>query len=85
MDNPAKPPITVYKQSPREVRLAQLKRGLSEEDKKIADRLESLMKHDHADGKTHGGRKTSEPIQEEIEARLARLKGMELIRTFRMQ
>ena len=39
LENPARPPITVYRQSPR---AANLKKGLSREDSELVDRLEAL-------------------------------------------
>jgi len=80
LENPSRPPITVYRQPAREARLAQLKRGLSIEDQQLADRLESLRKNDHprqANGHHHGGSGGGGggTTSEEIEARLARLKG----------
>ncbi len=69
MEDPSRPPITMYSVPASEKRLAQLKRGLSEEDKHLADRLHSLRSHSHDGNK---GRID----EEEIKARLARLKGI---------
>ena len=45
LENPARAPITVYRQSPR---AASLKRGLSHKDSEIVDRLEALKAERHA-------------------------------------
>ncbi|CAL8080733.1 unnamed protein product [Orchesella dallaii] len=81
MDDPAKPPITVYRQPARQVRLQELKRGLSVEDQHILERLESLKKDDDLLVRSSASqrRRTSEKIEEEIAERLARLKGEEYI------
>ncbi|ODM93165.1 Abscission/NoCut checkpoint regulator [Orchesella cincta] len=81
MDDPAKPPITVYRQPSRQVRLQELKRGLSVEDQQIVERLESLKKDDDSLVRSSAGqrKRTSEKIEEEIAERLARLKGEEYI------
>jgi hypothetical protein len=80
MENPARPPITVYKMPERELRLAQLKKGLSIEDQHIADRLESLRRSNHSshhdDASNSDRRKSTENPEKDIEARLARLKGV---------
>lgn len=73
MDDPAKPPITVYHQPTRAVRLRELKRGLSIEDQNILERLESLKKDDSI--LTTGRRSSTGKPEEEIAERLARLKG----------
>jgi len=66
MDDPGKPPITLYRESNR---VAALKRGLSIEDQKIVDRLQELR----GDSRR---RKSTETIgEEEVAARLAKLKG----------
>lgn len=67
LDNPGKPPITMYPKS----KLTSLKRGLSIEDQKIVDRLEELR-----GGTTK--RRMSQP-EDEVAVRLAKLKG-ELIK-----
>lgn len=75
LDDPAKPPITVYRQPVTRVgKLEELKRGLSPEDQEILARLESLKKDDEA-RRSSGKRRTSEKVEEEIAERLARLKG----------
>ena len=63
---PARNPITVYTQSTQNKRITNLKRGMSVEDKAIADRLERLQKD----------RKASMdiPTEAEMEERLMRLK-----------
>ncbi len=73
MDDPAKPPITVYQQSVRQRGFQELRRGLSIEDQRILERLESLKKDDSEDLKSR--RKSSDKIEDEIAQRLARLKG----------
>ncbi|XP_077299769.1 abscission/NoCut checkpoint regulator isoform X2 [Arctopsyche grandis] len=62
LDNPSKPPITLYQSSSR---MQQLKRGLSEADQEIADRLEKL-REDRKKGPT--------PSDVEIRDRLAKLR-----------
>jgi len=66
LDDPGKPPITLYRESNR---VAELKRGLSIEDQKIVDRLEGLREVRR--------RKSEqvEPDEDEVAARLAKLKG----------
>ncbi|KAF0299395.1 Abscission/NoCut checkpoint regulator [Amphibalanus amphitrite] len=63
LENPARPPIVVYRQSPR---AASLKRGLSHQDSELVDRLEALK----ADRKAK-----NVPTESEMAARLAALKG----------
>jgi hypothetical protein len=67
----------VYRQPARDVRMAQLKHGLSVEDQQLADRLNSLRKDESETSSTTQGdqRRRSEQMEEEIKARLARLKG----------
>lgn len=61
LENPAAPPITVYKDDPR---LSKLKDGLSSADQDIADRLAKLKE-----------KQTVPPSDTEIRERLAKLKG----------
>jgi len=75
MENPSKPPITVYKFPQREIRLAQLKKGMSIEDQQIAERLQNL-RSSRSDSETSSDRRKSSD-NSDIEARLARLKGEE--------
>lgn len=76
MDDPAKPPITVYKQQVRRVGLEELRRGLSFEDQELVERLESLKKDDNDNQGGSRGRRSSEKMEDEIAQRLARLKGI---------
>lgn len=62
MENPAAPPITVYKQDPA---IANLRTGLSPADQQLVDRLEKL--------KDKG--KIPPPSEVELRKRLASLKG----------
>lgn len=62
MENPAAPPITVYKQDPQ---IANLRTGLSPVDQQLVDRLEKL--------KDKG--KAPPPSETELRMRLANLKG----------
>jgi len=64
---PPKNPITVYKEA--NTRISKLKRGLSVEDKAIADRLERL--------KQDRKRSMELPTEDEMSERLAKLKGVE--------
>merc|ERR1712071_642011 len=66
LENPNKSPITVYKQT--ECRFTSLKRGLSMEDQALVDRLSKL--------KTETKDLKQIPSQQEIEDRLAKLKGI---------
>lgn len=92
LENPNKPPITVYTHSAANTRMGNLKRGLSMEDQALVDRLQKL-KSDKGTlkvvppseaeiaerlQKLRKERKELIPIpsQEEIEDRLARLKGI---------
>jgi len=68
LDNPTRPPITVY----RENKLSNLQRGLSVEDQKIVERLKELRSNSVDD---QNRRRKSEPAEEEVAARLARLRG----------
>lgn len=77
MDDPAKPPIVVYKQQVRNPSLQELKKGLSVEDQHILERLETLKNDDGGgEAKSSSKRKSSEQVEEEIAERLARLKGL---------
>ncbi|CAG2056730.1 unnamed protein product [Timema podura] len=67
LENPAGPPITVYTPNPR---MVELKSGLEEPDRQIAERLEKLR----ADRK-----KGPAPTEEEVVSRLARLRGQSYI------
>lgn len=62
LDNPSRPPITVYQSN---TKMQQLKRGLSEADQEIADRLEKL-REDRKQGPI--------PSDTEIRERLAKLR-----------
>lgn len=62
LENPAAPPITIYKQDPK---IANLRIGLSPADQQLVDRLEKL--------KEKG--KTPPPSEVELRKRLERLKG----------
>ncbi|KAL0271810.1 UNVERIFIED_CONTAM: hypothetical protein PYX00_008794 [Menopon gallinae] len=64
VENPAKPPITIFRQKDK---LCHLKDGLDEEDKLIVERLERLR----------GGRRENPPSEVEIHRRLLALKGVE--------
>ena len=68
MDNPAKPPITLYRESSNS-RLANLKKGLSIDDQKLVERLEEL-----SDVSRTARRKSDQP-DADLAARLAKLKG----------
>ncbi|XP_037077543.1 LOW QUALITY PROTEIN: abscission/NoCut checkpoint regulator-like [Pollicipes pollicipes] len=63
LENPARPPITVYRESSR---AASLKQGLSRQDSELVDRLEALK----ADRKAK-----HVPTEREMEERLSALKG----------
>lgn len=60
MENPAAPPITVYREDPK---MSALKIGLSVADKGLVDRLEKLKE-----------KPALAPSDSELRARLARLK-----------
>ena len=62
LDNPSRPPITVYRQDSR---IQKLKEGLKERDREIADRLEKLKEE---------RKKQPVPTEEEMARRLALLK-----------
>ncbi|GLH03758.1 Uncharacterized protein GBIM_09612 [Gryllus bimaculatus] len=64
LENPARPPITVYH---HDSRMEQLKTGLTAEDREIAERLEKL--------KDERKRQREVPTEEDIVRRLAALKG----------
>lgn len=67
LENPPAPnPITVYKASAQNKKMSNLKRGLSVEDKAIADRLEKLQRERKAS--------MNIPTEAEMEERLRRLK-----------
>ena len=90
LENPNKPPITVYTES---TRLGNLKRGLSAEDQELVDRLQKLKKevkeikvqppsqHEIEERFLKLKNEVKElkqiPSQDEIEERLARLKGID--------
>lgn len=63
LENPSRPPITVYQTNDR---LQRLKKGLSQEDYQIAERLEKL-REDRKKGPL--------PSDNEIKERLAKLRG----------
>ena len=63
---PAQNPITVYKASAQNKKMSNLKRGLSVEDKAIADRLEKLQRERKAS--------MNIPTEAEMEERLLKLK-----------
>jgi hypothetical protein len=78
MDNPAKPPITLYMESGN-LRLAQLKKGLSVDDQKLVERLEELKNSDRRSSNKR--RRSDQHVpDEDLEVRLARLKGERLER-----
>lgn len=79
MDDPAKPPITVYQQSVRQRGFQELRKGLSVEDQRLLERLESLKNDDSGD-LNKSRRKSSHKIEDEIAQRLARLKGTKYFR-----
>lgn len=62
LENPAAPPITVYKQDPK---IASLRTGLSPADQQLVDRLEKLKDKGRA----------PPPSEVELRKRLATLKG----------
>lgn len=64
LENPARPPITVYHHN---TRMEELKTGLTAEDREIAERLEKL--------KEERKRQRELPTEEDIVRRLAALKG----------
>lgn len=63
MENPAAPPITVYRQDPK---IVSLRTGLSPEDQELLDRLEKLKEDKN---------KGPPPSEIELRKRLAHLKG----------
>lgn len=66
LENPCAAPIVIYKEPSR---YSRLKRGLSEEDSKLVDRLAKL--------KSETRQLADIPSQQEIEERLARLRGVD--------
>ena len=67
---PPSNPITVYTTSQKSKKMSQLKRGLSQEDQAIADRLEKLKKERKAS--------MNIPSESEMQQRLMKLKGMNI-------
>lgn len=63
LENPSRPPITVYRQDSR---IEKLKAGLNEMDREIVDRLQKLKEE---------RKKQPVPTEEEVVRRLAMLKG----------
>lgn len=63
LENPAAPPITVYRQDPK---IVSLRTGLSAEDQQLLDRLEKLKEDKN---------KGLPPSEIELRKRLANLKG----------
>ena len=63
----SKPPITLYQASTP--KFNELKSGLSEADQKLVERLEELRSGDK-------NRRKSDQSNSDVEARLARLRGM---------